>query len=93
MAGLALAGLIRNQVGAIITLFVAPGTIESLLGLLLKKNQVYLPFTALRQVVSQSMDPSLAGRITPVHAAYVFGAYLAGTWIVAWVLFLRRDAN
>lgn len=93
MAGLVLAGLIRNQVGAIITLFVAPGTIESLLSLLLKKNTSYLPFTALHQVIGQGRDLALAGSITPVHAAYVFSAYLAGTWIVAWVLFIRRDAN
>jgi len=92
MAGLVLAGLIRNQVGAIITLFVGPSTIESLLGLLLKKNTVYLPFTALHNVIGQGRDIT-QGTITPVHAAYVFGAYLLGTWIVAWALFLRRDAN
>jgi hypothetical protein len=31
--------------------------------------------------------------ITPFHAALVFLTYLVVGWIVAWVLFLRRDAN
>jgi ABC-type transport system involved in multi-copper enzyme maturation permease subunit len=93
MAGLLLAALIRNQIGAIITLFIVPGTVEALLGLLLKNNVVYLPFSALNTVIGNQHEGMSGPSITPVHAAMVFGAYLIGGWIVAWVLFLQRDAN
>jgi ABC-2 type transport system permease protein len=91
MAGLLLATLIRNQVGTIIVLFVAPGTVEGLLGLLLKKNVVYLPFSALHVVIGQGLNYN--NSITAVHAAEVFGAYLLAGWLVAWFLFIKRDAN
>lgn len=91
MAGMVIAILIRNQVGAIITLFIAPGTVESLLGLLLKKNVVYLPFSALHEVSGQGLN--FNNNITPFHAALVFSSYLIVSWVVAWILFLRRDAN
>lgn len=91
MAGLLIAALIRSQVGAIVVLFIAPGTVESLLGLLLKGNVVYLPFSALSTVIGQGMD--YHNSITPFHAALVFSGYLIVGWIVAWILFLRRDAN
>lgn len=91
MAGLLLAVLIRNQVGAIITLFIAPATVEGLLSLLLKNNTVYLPFTSLSVVIGQGMN--YRNTITPIHAVYVFMAYLIVGWIIAWILFERRDAN
>jgi ABC-type transport system involved in multi-copper enzyme maturation permease subunit len=91
MAGLVIATLVRNLVGAIVTLLIVPGTVESLLGLLLKKNTVYLPFTALDKVIGQGMNYNKA--ITPLHAALVFSGYLIVAWAVAWTLFLRRDAN
>jgi ABC-type transport system involved in multi-copper enzyme maturation permease subunit len=91
MAGLVIAALIRNQVGAIITLFIAPGTVESLLGLLLKKNVVYLPFSALHEVGGQGLN--FNNTITPFHATLVFSSYLIVSWVIAWILFLRRDAN
>lgn len=92
MAGLLIATLIRNQIGAIVTLFIAPDTIEGILSLLLKKHTVYLPFSALHTVIGQGMGQYL-NAITPVHAAEVFMVYLVVGWAVAWVLFLRRDAN
>jgi ABC-2 type transport system permease protein len=92
MAGLLIAALIRNQIGAIVTLFIAPDTIEGVLSLLLKKHTVYLPFSALHTVIGQGMGNYL-NAITPLHAAMVFMAYLLVGWIVAWILFLRRDAN
>jgi ABC-type transport system involved in multi-copper enzyme maturation permease subunit len=92
MAGLLIAALIRNQIGAIVTLFIAPSTVEALLGLLLKKNTVYLPFSALHTVIGQGMGDYVHA-ITPTHAAEVFMTYLIGGWIIAWILFIRRDAN
>jgi len=91
MAGLLIASLVRNQVGAIITLFIVPGTVEGLLSLLLKKNTVYLPFSSLHQVIGQ--DVSTTSTLSATHAALVFIGYLLAALIVAWVLFLRRDAN
>lgn len=91
MAGLVIATLVRNQVGAIITLFIVPSTVENLLGLLLKNNVVYLPFSALHEVIGQGGDSSYV--ITPQRGALIFMGYLIVAWAVAWLLFLRRDAN
>jgi ABC-2 type transport system permease protein len=92
MAGLAIAALIRNQIGAIIALFIIPDTVEGLLSILLKSNTVYLPFSALHSMLGVGMDVS-NGHITPLHAMYVFLGYLAAGWIIAWYLFLKRDAS
>lgn len=92
MAGLLIAALIRNQIGAIVTLFIAPDTIEGVLSLLLKQHTVYLPFSALHTVIGQGMGNYL-NAITPVHAAMVFMVYLIVGWLVAFILFVRRDAN
>lgn len=94
MAGLLLTALIRNQIGSIITLFIVPGTVEALLGLILKNNVVYLPFTALNTVIGRGGTGEQSGPgISPVHAAMVFCSYLVVGWIIAWILFLRRDAT
>jgi ABC-type transport system involved in multi-copper enzyme maturation permease subunit len=90
MTGLLLATLIRNQIGTILTLFIVPGTVEALAGLILKNNVVYLPFSALEAVIGNNR---YSGSITNIHAAMVFMAYLIVGWIIAWTLFLRRDAN
>ncbi len=97
MVALLLAGLIRNQVGAIAALFLIPGPVEMLFGLLLKHNMVYLPFTALQQVISSGQhngEQFMELRpLSPEGDAAVFCIYLAVGWLVAWFLFLRRDAN
>jgi ABC-2 type transport system permease protein len=91
MIGLLFASLIRSQVGAIATFFVFPAFIEPLAGLALKDNRIYLPFAAMQQVSVPS--PELKHSLTPGKAALVFSAYLVVGWIVAWYLFLKRDAN
>jgi ABC-type transport system involved in multi-copper enzyme maturation permease subunit len=102
MLGLALAVMLRHQIGVIVTLFMAPTTLEGLLGLLLKHNSMYLPFTSLAQVlqhqVSQTRSVDAAKETIVIamsygHAALVALAYIVGAWIIAWILFLRRDAN
>jgi ABC-type transport system involved in multi-copper enzyme maturation permease subunit len=92
MAGLVIATLVRNQIGAIVTLFIVPGTVEGLLSLLLKQNIQYLPFSALNVVIGSGSGLGVTTTITQAQAALVFSAYLVVGWIVAWVLFLRRDA-
>ncbi len=97
MFALMLATFIKNMIGAIVVLFIVPGSIEGLLGLLLKHNSIYMPFTALAEVIQ---PPSLGGGsvaptgyLSPVKGALVFLAYLLVGWTVAWILFLRRDAT
>jgi ABC-type transport system involved in multi-copper enzyme maturation permease subunit len=102
LAGLLFIALIRNQIGAIAALLILPNTIEGLLSLLLKSNVAYLPFTALQQVVQPA---TLAGAvaanpnhpdvisISPARGAVIFLCWLVVGWIIAWILFLRRDAN
>lgn len=93
IAGLLFGTLIRNQIGAIVVLFIAPDTVEALLSLLFKNNSVYLPFTSLSIVIGQPMRTSFANIISPGKAALVFTGYLVVGWIVAWILFLKRDAT
>lgn len=102
MAGLLFITLIRNQVGAIAALLILPNTVEGLLTLLLKNNAVYLPFTALSQVVQGPTirgaapahpDRMNTGSLAPGKGAVVYLCYLVGIWAVAWYLFRRRDAN
>jgi ABC-type transport system involved in multi-copper enzyme maturation permease subunit len=87
VAGLLLAVLVRSQVGAIAALFLIPGVVEQLLTLVLKHNAIYLPFTVLQSVLGGS------DKISDVKGALVFVAYLVVGWIVATILFLKRDAN
>jgi len=92
MIGLLLAALIRVQVGAIVALFVIPSAIEGLLSQLLKHSAVYLPFSAQAQVIGNGGFGSGAP-LSPGKAAIVVMVYLVVGWIIAWVLFLKRDAN
>lgn len=92
MAALVLAALVRNQIGAIIALFVLPGTVEGLLSIWLKGNTVYLPFSALKTMLGFNPE-SGPPKITEVQALLVFLAYLVIAWVVSWYLFIKRDAN
>jgi ABC-2 type transport system permease protein len=94
MAGLLLALLTRNQVASIVALFVIPDLAEQLLSLLLKHNTVYLPFSALNQVIGNRPDrPEVSSNLSPGKSAGVFCIYLAVGWLIAWILFNRRDAS
>ncbi|HET9850504.1 MAG TPA: ABC transporter permease subunit [Candidatus Saccharimonadales bacterium] len=104
MAGLVFITVIRNQIGAIVALLVLPNTLEGLLSLLLKQNSVYMPFTALSQVIqgptiriahapAHPARDMATGSLTPGKGALVYMAYLVAAWIIAWYLFLRRDAT
>jgi ABC-type transport system involved in multi-copper enzyme maturation permease subunit len=89
MFALILAFLIRIQVGAIVALFFIPTTVEALIGLILKHNAIYLPFTALSLVLDHNPEHP----VSYTHAALTAGIYIVAGWIIAWALFLRRDAN
>lgn len=86
MFGLILAFIIRSQVGTIAAIFLIPTTVESLLGIFLKHNQDYLPFTAVSGVL-------VHGSLSYSRSALVSLIYVVIGFIVAAILFARRDAN
>ncbi len=88
MLALSIALIIRNQIGSVAALFLIPGTIEALLGLILKNNVAYLPFTAILGVLQHTPHT-----LSYTHEAIIAGVWIVVGWIVAWLLFLRRDAN
>src|SRR5262249_15673453 len=92
MFGLLFAALIRQQVGTIAGFFLLPGTVETIAGIFLKDNRVSLPFTALQQVAMLNRVGTTVP-LSPSHAALLVLGYLAVGWAVAWILFVRRDAN
>jgi len=91
LLGFILAILFRNVVASIVTIFILPSTAEPLLGLLLKDNSKYLPFSSLERVISPEVHSSPG--LTAASAAVVFSIYLVVFGIVAWILFLDRDAT
>lgn len=92
MIALAIAALIRNQIGAIVTFLIVPGTVEGLLSIWLKSKTVYLPFSALHSVLNVDNSPG-NGYLSPLHGLLVFLAYLVVAWVVAWYMFIKRDAS
>ncbi len=82
--------LVRNQVGAIVAYFIGINTVEGLLTMVLKEKAAYLPFTSLGNVLT-SYNPTTATSIG--KAALISGTWLTVGWLIAWVLFVRRDAN
>lgn len=81
-----IASLIRNQVGALVTVFVFPGVVEQLLNLVFRSNSKYLPYHAITNVLTHVTMSS--GR-----AAILVGVYIVAGWLVSWLLFLKRDAS
>jgi ABC-2 type transport system permease protein len=88
MLALIMAFIIRIQVGALVAVFLFPGTIEPLLGLLLKKHQDYLPFSSINGIIDQ---PN--AHISMARSVVVVSVYIVVGWLITTVLFQRRDAN
>lgn len=97
MAAFIIAFIVRNQIGAIATFFVAIGTIEELLTLVLKENAKYLPFRTLNEVVNFSAQSGEivrdAAAMSVGQNALIYTVYMVVGVLVAWLLFLRRDAS
>lgn len=94
MAGLLLAVLTRNQIASIVALFLVPDVVEQTLAFfLLKHNSAYMPFSSLTQVLNGPSTGPTSSTLSAGKAAGVYCIYLVVGWIVAWVLFLKRDAN
>lgn len=97
MAGMLFAVLIRNVVAAFAIFFILPNIIETIANLLIKEKSVYMPFSALNEVLitvppDVSGTPFVLGNLSPLEGALIFLAYLIPGWIITWLLFLRRDA-
>ncbi len=89
LAGLVFGFLSRSIVFAIVAFFILPTTVEPLLHNLLKISTNYLPFSAQNQILLPGGD----GAYSALASAGVFMAYLVGAWIIAALLFVKRDAN
>lgn len=80
--------IIRNQIGSFVAYLLYPGTVESLLAMLLKSKAGYLPFTSLSNVMHPvSQDFSIA------KSAVIGAVWVVAGLVVSWLLFVRRDAN
>lgn len=82
-----IAMLLRNLIGAIAVFLVLPTTVESLMTLFLHDNTKYLPFTALSNLTD------LTSKISYTFSLGVVAAYMVIGGFVAYMLFMRRDAN
>lgn len=82
--------LFRSLVFTIVVYFVLPTTIEPVLINFLRANGNYLPSTAQNQIIAATPG---ADAFSPLASAGVVALYLAVGWIIATILFIRRDAN
>lgn len=85
-----IAMITRSVVAGIAIFLIVPSTAEPLLGLLLKGNAKYLPFTALDSTMSVSM---VQNALSAGAAMVVSSIYLTAGLAVTWYLFVKRDAN
>lgn len=97
LMGLAAITLLRNQVAGIVSIFLLPTVDAILAGILSSQNILpakWLPYSALTQFSNiVNMDFGSRTPISVTHAGLVFASYLAGAWVLAWYLFLKRDAS
>lgn len=85
-----LASIIKHQVGSVVAIFLFPSTFEQLLGLLIKQNQIYLPYTALDGLVD---NLPRGNHISHHTSVVVTSIYIVTGLLVSWYLFLHRDAQ
>lgn len=94
MIGVLLAIFFRNVVAAVVSLFLLPFAIEPILALALNAHQQqYLPFTALIAVLNNGIVRFGPGVFGAARSAAIVAVYLVVGWVIAWLLFLRRDAS
>jgi hypothetical protein len=85
-----LVGIIRNQIGAIVTFLLVPLIGESIIGSIFKSSVKYLPFNAVQSIAAPG---HLGNNTTSGHAAVTVLIYVVVGMLVATILFVRRDAN
>lgn len=86
MIGLIISFIARAQVAALVAYFLIPSTVEQLLGIVLKKKQEYLPFASVDGVLNNHS-------ISHMASATAACIWIVSGFVVAWILFLRRDAS
>lgn len=91
MLGMFLTLIVRNLIGAIVIMLVYPTTVEPLAGLLLKGKGAYLPVSTFDHVIGVALQPN--GVLTPNRATLLSLLYISLLGVVAWILFIKRDAN
>lgn len=106
LIGFALVTMVRSLTAGIAALFVLP-TLDQLGGFLLASRDIIeptkvLPYSALERMgnalngmngmpvggISDGLEPA-----SVAHASLVVFVYVVGLLLIAWALFLRRDAN
>jgi ABC-type transport system involved in multi-copper enzyme maturation permease subunit len=108
LLGLAIITLVRNLTAGVAAIFVLP-TLNAIGAALLASRNIeatrVLPFSALDRISSILRDYAPQGmpnvgmieqqqlQASVFGATLVFLAYLVGLWVIAWVAFIRRDAN
>lgn len=88
--GFLLTILVRNIIFAIVILMILPSTVEPLLGLLLKGNAKYLPVSTFDHIMGVAMGQS---NMSPNFASILSIVYITAFGLIAWLTFVRRDAN
>lgn len=93
VAGMAIALLVRNQVGAIVTAFVLFGPLEGILSSILGWHGYLLPFTALANVLGSTLSNEALTTVSHQRAALAFLVDITIAMSVGWLGFLRRDVS
>ena len=95
MFGLAIGVVLRQTVAAVVICITWPILIESLLGASLPKNlQSYLPFNALRALLSSVQGPDGSGHaLSPLGGVAVYFAWIAILMVVGAWFMNRADAK
>jgi ABC-type transport system involved in multi-copper enzyme maturation permease subunit len=93
VAGTAIALLVRNQVGAVVTAFVLFGPVEGILSSALGRYGYLLPFTALANVLGSRLSNEALTSVSHQQAALAFLVDITIAVSVGWLGFLRRDAS
>lgn len=89
MASLIVTVLFKNLVASMAFIFVFP-SVENLVVLISKSAMKYMPFYDLGAILRQNI---IAPTLSIGKSMLLFCAYLVVFGVLAWVLFLRRDAN
>jgi ABC-type transport system involved in multi-copper enzyme maturation permease subunit len=107
LIGLAIVTIVRNTVVGIVSLLMLP-TIDAIVAGLLSTRNIeatkVLPYSALGRINNLVNDLASFGiregtidaqmlPATLLGASAVVIAWLIGLWLIAWILFLRRDAS
>ena len=93
IAGMAIALLVRNQVGAVVTAFVLFGPVEGILSSALGRWGYFLPFTALANVLGSTLSNEALTSVSHQRAALAFLIDITVVLSAGWLGFLRRDAS